>query len=1207
MKRWAAGYRRVPARRWRWLGESMALAVALALIAGFLLRAPVGRAAGPITTPHDPPDLLNIAGLNDSHGLFYAAREPDPINHPGIGEFPALMNLETQAIANTLADHSLPSADSLAVQGWARNDAEAELYALLVQAVITPTCSSTQTPGDHCRTNDQQYAAQWLFDVVQREGVQEAIGAGMEYVKWAGLNQATYTDYVNAYLADLRANNDTSTDKTNIQNFLQHGFDSPADYSCADGTTNCLDKTSLTTIQQTATAGYCVYRSPTPYQNDYQGNIFAGTDASMPAICDEPGGGIGCTIDCQPDTPAYGDFVRWGEADANYNLVNNFNYTQTAHDIALGIGVGGVVASVATGVTLAATLGSVMAGSAFVATVFPNAGFVSGLTASTFATIGATGTTDAAAAAASAGSVGAGAIGAIVGAVLLFVVGTTLEVISLVQNSQLPGQVATLLENTPTERYNLTDMVNDSKGGAGELFSLFVNATMPSPLTNCLLYSNESNPVCLDPPPAPAPDLQNDPEFSVSENGGTATTQPSITWYDKTSQATTTARVHETWFLEHATDNQNNALTVMDNDGIARAQTETLRFIYSDWNDTEQTAELVNVPNVGYKFVTVQLQPGGSTLDPSTCVSKNTCKYTDTIDYKDSAGNKYAASLVAPVFPTVTTPTVSPANPVEGQPVTLQTNVGPATGSFTTTWTIQDKPLPTSSITLCTDAQHNPIPCPPPTVTVTGSTATFTFPTSGSFTVKVTASDSVGRSASSTITVNVGDVAPQVSTYGGCAPTLGTICIEPYNRLTEPLGATTTLGGDVTHVGSEDVEKLDVNWGDNTPDDTVTNAECLGALGCNTSLNKVQFNMAGVTTVSGQYSIPFIGTHTYAHAGQFTVTITATDQSGAISTTTTTETVTKAASSSTLTSSVNPSVWGQSVTLTATIASAYTGSKPSGTVEFKDGANDIAGCGAQSVDTSTETATCVTSALSVAGHSITAVYQGDNDFTGSASSPVSQTVNKAGTTTALTSSGSPVTHGQPVTLTAQLGVVAPGAGTPTGTVTFKDGSTVLGTAPVSVSDGTATATFSTSSLSVGTHVITAIYNGDGNFLGSASSTLTQYINSDLSSYPKLPSGAYNLGNVSLAHGYFINVNLSGANLHDGKFLSANFTGANLSGANLSNGNFTGANLTSANLTGANLTGATFKGATFTGATWSNTTCPDGTNSNKDGGTCVGHL
>jgi hypothetical protein len=52
---------------------------------------------------------------------------------------------------------------------------------------------------------------------------------------------------------------------------------------------------------------------------------------------------------------------------------------------------------------------------------------------------------------------------------------------------------------------------------------------------------------------------------------------------------------------------------------------------------------------------------------------------------------------------------------------------------------------------------------------------------------------------------------------------------------------------------------------------------------------------------------------------------------------------------------------------------------------------------------------------------------------------------------------------------------------------------------------------------------------------------------------------------------------------------------------------TDADLTNANLTDARLIGAHLAGATLTGIIWSHTTCPDGTNSNHDGNTCVGHL
>jgi uncharacterized protein YjbI with pentapeptide repeats len=83
-------------------------------------------------------------------------------------------------------------------------------------------------------------------------------------------------------------------------------------------------------------------------------------------------------------------------------------------------------------------------------------------------------------------------------------------------------------------------------------------------------------------------------------------------------------------------------------------------------------------------------------------------------------------------------------------------------------------------------------------------------------------------------------------------------------------------------------------------------------------------------------------------------------------------------------------------------------------------------------------------------------------------------------------------------------------------------------------------------------------------------------------------------------------------LKNGNLSGCYLAGANLSGANATNANLVatylaGANLSSANLSHANLRGAVLTGANLTQVTWNQTTCPDGTNSNADGGTCLGHL
>jgi phospholipase C len=96
-----------------------------------------------------------------------------------------------------------------------------------------------------------------------------------------------------------------------------------------------------------------------------------------------------------------------------------------------------------------------------------------------------------------------------------------------------------------------------------------------------------------------------------------------------------------------------------------------------------------------------------------------------------------------------------------------------------------------------------------------------------------------------------------------------------------------------------------------------------------------------------------------------------------------------------------------------------------------------------------------------------------------------------------------------------------------------------------------------------------------------------------------------------------NANLDGANLQKSFDPSAVLTGASAKGANLQNAdlagikaqgaNFSGANLQKSDLTNANLSGANLAGANVKDVTWANTTCPDGTSSNADGGTCKGHI
>ena len=192
--------------------------------------------------------------------------------------------------------------------------------------------------------------------------------------------------------------------------------------------------------------------------------------------------------------------------------------------------------------------------------------------------------------------------------------------------------------------------------------------------------------------------------------------------------------------------------------------------------------------------------------------------------------------------------------------------------------------------------------------------------------------------------------------------------------------------------------------------------------------------------------------------------------------------VAEAMTAVTLASSVSTAAGGPEVTLTATIASAATGE--TGTVQFDDNGSFL---GAAPV--SGGHATFQTSSLNPG--SITAVYEGDDDFVGTSSTnTVGQAVLAAPggpvpTTTSLTSSSDTSTYGRGVSFTATV-TPADASISPTGTVTFYDSTTPLGSAPLSTMGGVATATLANARLAAGDHWIIATYDGDPNASVSSS-------------------------------------------------------------------------------------------------------------------------
>jgi Bacterial Ig-like domain (group 3) len=200
------------------------------------------------------------------------------------------------------------------------------------------------------------------------------------------------------------------------------------------------------------------------------------------------------------------------------------------------------------------------------------------------------------------------------------------------------------------------------------------------------------------------------------------------------------------------------------------------------------------------------------------------------------------------------------------------------------------------------------------------------------------------------------------------------------------------------------------------------------------------------------------------------------------------ETINQAATKTVVATSGSPSTFGQSVTFTATVTvkSPGSGTPTTGTVQFKDGSTVI---GTGTLNGSGQ-ATYTTSALAVGSHSITAVFEGDTDFTTSTSAAITQRVTKATASASVSSSDDSVATGTSVTLTATVTPTTPGGTMPTGTVTFYSGSTVLGTAPLN-SNGQAT--LPASWKKAGNYAITVKYNGDANFDTVTSGDLTEEV------------------------------------------------------------------------------------------------------------------
>ena len=264
---------------------------------------------------------------------------------------------------------------------------------------------------------------------------------------------------------------------------------------------------------------------------------------------------------------------------------------------------------------------------------------------------------------------------------------------------------------------------------------------------------------------------------------------------------------------------------------------------------------------------------------------------------------------------------------------------------------------------------------------------------------------------------------------------------------------------------------------------TLGNATLSATLGFSPTGNQsfTILNNAGNLPISGTFSGLAQGANLTLNGQNFKISYTGGDGNDV--------TLTRFMNTSTaVTSSANPSVYGQTINLTAKVTASNSGDgTPTGNVTFFDGTTAL---GTATVD-GTGNGTLSLSTLPVGNATISAVFAGSNGFANSTSANLTQVVGKASSLTTITSSLNPSDYGQSVTLTANVSAVSPGSGSPTGTVTFFSGNTTLGTATLNVNG---TGTLSTATIPAGNVSITANYAGDSNFITGNASAISQLVN-----------------------------------------------------------------------------------------------------------------
>ncbi len=439
-----------------------------------------------------------------------------------------------------------------------------------------------------------------------------------------------------------------------------------------------------------------------------------------------------------------------------------------------------------------------------------------------------------------------------------------------------------------------------------------------------------------------------------------------------------------------------------------------------------------------------------------------------------SASTSNVVSQVVTSVSTTTSLTSAPNPSMLGQSVTVTATVSPTSGSSTPTGTVKFYKCPTAA-------------CSSTTLLGSGTLSS-------------------GKATYSTSSLPVGNTYVE-AVYQGVSGTFGGSTSNIVTQVVTLISTTTALTSSpnpsVVNQSVTFTATVSPTSGSSVPTGSMNFYKCASATSCSSP------TLLGSGTLSSgkaTYSTSSLALgNTYVEAVYQGVSGTfATSTSNIV-----TQVVTLISTTTTLISSPNPSVVGQSVTFTATVGATSGSSTPTGSMNFYKCSSATGGCttllGTGTL--SSGKATYSTSSLPVGNTYVEAVYQGvSGTFATSTSNIVTQVVTSPiATTTALTSSPNPSLLGESVTLSATV-TKSSGSGTPSGTVSFYLGTpsgthSLLGTGTLNSSGK---ATFTTTSLPAGTDSLYAVYGGGGSFAASTSPVISQVVIGP----PSICSGSY---------------------------------------------------------------------------------------------------